>query len=82
MFNNTNVDVTSPRQFVGTQGKTKEYNYDESNTVTYTEEGADGNYVATTKMAWIADADGDAVAAAGNIFHPAISEVGVVVDDD
>lgn len=81
MFNNTNIDVTSPRQFVRTQGKTKEYDYQESNTATYTKADTNGNYVATTKMAWIADADGDAVAAAGNIFHPAISEVGVVVDD-
>lgn len=81
MFNSTNIDVTSPRQFVGTQGKTKEYNKDETNTATYTEADTNGNYVATTKMAWIADADGDAVAAAGNIFHPAIAEVGTVVDD-
>lgn len=74
MFNSTNIDVTSPRQFVGTQGKTKEYDYEASNTATYTKTATDGNYVATTKMAWIADENGDAEVAAGNIFHPAVAE--------
>ena len=73
MFNNTNVDVTSPRQFVGTQGKTKEYDYQESNTATYTKADTDGNYVATTEMAWVINKNGNTTAV-GNIFHPAVAE--------
>lgn len=80
MFNNTNVDVTSPRQFVGTQGKTKEYDYEASEAPTYTTVDTNGNYVATTEMAWVINKNGTTTAV-GNIFHPAISEVGTVVDD-